>query len=337
MSINKSSPDLENHPLFGNRKRILATPTQAGVTGKKHDTGKVIVTSVMLVLLAGAALLTGLWASNPTSGFGATVVAWPGQVWQQLLQNQLGNATGSGIAQQSPWVLARVAGVMAYVLSFASVTLGLTMSLRWKWVRNVLHPTATFYLHKILSLLTVFFVVLHLAGLVLDNYIKISLWQVLLPFSTASYRPLWTGLGTIAIYGAVLVIITAYLASKLGYKVWRTVHYLTFGIFYISLLHGVMSGTDTGSWWMEIDLHFVWLASFWLDRPAFWKAPIDDQCVTSYQTGASHWEILSSKLVRHKFSTDGAIFKYCSVFYGTFDLKCFLGHKRSRMPRLPLI
>ncbi len=254
MSINKSSPDLENHPLFGNRKRILATPTQgiSTSTGKKPAKGKVIVTWVMLVLLLGAALLTGLWASNPTAGLRAEMVAWPGQVWQQLLQNQLGSATGGGMAQQSPWVLARVAGVMAYMLSFVSVTLGLTMSLRWKWVRNVLHPTATFYLHKILSLLTVFFVVLHLVGLLLDTYVKISLWQVLIPFSTASYRPVWTGFGTIAIYGAVLVIITAYLASKLGYKVWRTIHYLTFGIFYISLLHGVMSGTDTGSLWLQL-------------------------------------------------------------------------------------
>lgn len=245
-------PDLANHPLFGNRKRVLAVPTTATDKGKPGSKGKVIVTCLVLALMLAAAFVTGLWANSSTHGFGSTLVAWPGQVWQQLLQVRLGNQVGSGLAQQSPWVLARVGGVMAYVTSFASVTLGLMMSLRWKWIRNVLHPTATFYLHKILSLLTLFFLILHLAGLALDSYLNISLLQSLIPFSTANYRPVWTGLGTIAMYGSVLVIVTAYLANKLGYKTWRTIHYLTFGIFIISLLHGIMTGSDTGSIWMQL-------------------------------------------------------------------------------------
>ena len=276
MSINndiRSKPDLENHPLFGNRKRVLATPT-VNIKGKQDKIGKLIVTSVILILMLVAAFIIGLWSNSSSTGVGNTIVSWPGQVWQQFLQNRVGVQTGSGLAQQSPWVLARVAGIMAYVLSFASVSFGLLMSLRWKWVKDFIHPTATFYLHKILSLLTVVFLVLHILGLALDSYLNINLLQSLIPFSVSSYRPFWTGLGTLAVYGTILVIVTAYLASKLGYKVWRTIHYLTFGIFGMSLIHGIMTGTDTGTLWVQIIYISSALVVAGLTMMRFVKKPI---------------------------------------------------------------
>jgi methionine sulfoxide reductase heme-binding subunit len=250
MSISDNS-NLADHPLFGNRKRVLAVP-EVATKNNRDKVGKKVVTGVALALLLVVAFGVGLWAKNPAGGIGGALAAWPGQVWQQFLQDRLGDRLGSGLAGQSTWGMARVGGIMAYLMSFGSVVLGMAMSLRWAWVKTVLHPTATFYLHKILSLLTVAFLVLHLTGLALDNYTHISLFQSLIPFSTATYRPFWTGLGTLALYGTGLVILTAYLAKKLGYKVWRSVHYLTFGIFVMSLAHGVMTGSDTSGWWMQI-------------------------------------------------------------------------------------
>jgi sulfoxide reductase heme-binding subunit YedZ len=212
--------------------------------------GKLVITGLALILLLGIAFIAGLWITNPNEGWGAAIVAWPGQVWQQILQSQLGEQLGSGLAQKSPWITARVAGVAAYLLSFASLILGLTMSMRW--LHSVLHPVATAYLHKILALLTVVFLALHLTGLALDSYLQIGLDQSLIPFGVASYRTFWTGLGTVALYAMVLVVVTAYLATKIGYKAWRTIHYLTFAIFGISLVHGLMSGTDSSSLWMQL-------------------------------------------------------------------------------------
>jgi sulfoxide reductase heme-binding subunit YedZ len=191
-----------------------------------------------------------LWITNPNEGLGVEIIAWPGQVWQQFLQSQLGEQLGSGLAQKSPWITARVAGIAAYLLSFASLTLGLIMSMRW--LHSLLHPVATAYLHKILALLTVVFLTLHLTGLALDSYLQIGLDQSLIPFAVASYRTFWTGLGTVAFYTMILVVVTAYLATKIGYKAWRTIHYLTFAIFGISLVHGFMSGTDSNSLWMQL-------------------------------------------------------------------------------------
>ena len=248
-TTNASRSDLRSHPLFNNRHRVLAIPATAPIN-RTSQTGKLVITGVTLVLLLGIAFITGLWITNPNDGFGATVVAWPGQVWQQILQSQLGEQLGSGLAQKSPWITARVAGIAAYLLSFASLTLGLAISMRW--LHSLLHPVATAYLHKILALLTVVFLVLHLTGLALDSYLHIGLDQSLVPFAVASYRTFWTGLGTIVLYTMVLVVVTAYLATKIGYKAWRTIHYLTFAIFGISLVHGFMSGTDSSSLWMQL-------------------------------------------------------------------------------------
>jgi predicted ferric reductase len=66
--------------------------------------------------------------------------------------------------------------------------------------------------------------------LAFDSYLRIGLAQMLVPFAV-SYNPLWTALGAFAMYGILVVGISAYLASKLGYKVWRSIHYLSFGLF----------------------------------------------------------------------------------------------------------
>lgn len=223
----------------------------AATSGKNNNqTGKWWIAGITLGLLMLVAFILGLWAANPTDGIGATIVNWPGQIWQQLLEAKIGTTLGSGLAQQSPWALARIGGVMAYLLSFAAVALGLLNSLRW--LRNYFNAATTIYLHKILSLLSVAFLMLHLAGLALDSYLNISLLNSLIPFSTANYRPIWTGLGTIALYMTAAVIVTAYMANRLGYKVWRTTHYLTFAIFFLSLLHGIMTGSDSNGLWMEL-------------------------------------------------------------------------------------
>ena len=232
MSINNL--DLDNHPIFGKPKIVPANTIKRKNTNKQ----KMIWIGLGFSIIIGLAL--GLVAAT----------GWFGQLWQSLLEGQLGSNIGAGLAGQSPWVMARVGGVMAYVTSFASVLLGLVMSLKIRWIRQFLPPPTTFHLHKVLALLSLVFLAIHLGGLLLDHYVKISLWQLLVPFSTDAYRPIWTGLGTLVLYGLALVIVTAYLAKKLGYKTWRTVHYLTFGIFALSLIHGIMAGTDTGSWWM---------------------------------------------------------------------------------------
>jgi predicted ferric reductase len=68
---------------------------------------------------------------------------------------------------------------------------------------------------------------------------------VLIPFASANYRPLWVGLGQIGPYLLAIVVLSFYFRRWIGYRLWRAIHYLSFAVFGLGLLHGLMSGTDT--------------------------------------------------------------------------------------------
>ena len=73
---------------------------------------------------------------------------------------------------------------------------------------------------------------------------------MLVPF-TASYRPLWTGLGVVAMELLVALAITNRLRHRLPYRVWRRLHYASFAVWLAATAHGVMSGTDRDQAWLR--------------------------------------------------------------------------------------
>lgn len=107
-------------------------------------------------------------------------------------------------------------------------------------------PTA-FDLHQHTSLLGLGFALFH--GLILlgDRYITASLTQILLPFAYPGGAPIAVGLGQIALYGLALVGLSFYVKAQLGRALWRALHLLSFVVFLLALLHGIISGTDSAA------------------------------------------------------------------------------------------
>jgi sulfoxide reductase heme-binding subunit YedZ len=99
-------------------------------------------------------------------------------------------------------------------------------------------------LHRHLALLVVAFVAVHVATTVLDPFAPIGWTAAVLPFS-ASYRPLWLGLGTVAFDLLLAVVVTSLLRARLGYRAWRTVHWLSYASWPVALWHGLGAGTDS--------------------------------------------------------------------------------------------
>ena len=75
--------------------------------------------------------------------------------------------------------------------------------------------------------------------------------QLLVPFSTLSYKPFWVGLGQMGFYTWGIVALSFYVRPVIGQKFWRTLHYLSFGMYFLALFHGLYSGTDTGLDWAQ--------------------------------------------------------------------------------------
>jgi predicted ferric reductase len=154
-------------------------------------------------------------------------------------------ASMSGNAPHAFWFLSRASALVAYMLLWFAMCLGLliTNKLARLWPGG---PVA-FDLHQHTSLLGLAFAAFH--GLILlgDHYLGVSLWQALLPFSLLQYRPLWVGLGQLSFYLLLPISFTFYVRKQISMRKWRMIHYLSFISYVFALLHGIASGTDSAT------------------------------------------------------------------------------------------
>lgn len=126
------------------------------------------------------------------------------------------------------------------------VILGLLTSARWHapgWPRFL-----TQTLHRNVSLLTVVFVVIHIATSILDPFAGLGVKDAVVPFASG-YRPVWLGLGVVAIELFVAILITSLLRRRLSWRVWQAVHLLAYVSWPVAVLHTIGTGTDTRSAW----------------------------------------------------------------------------------------
>lgn len=147
------------------------------------------------------------------------------------------------------WYAVRAAGVVAYVLLTAVVCLGLALSSRRpfeRWPRFALEDV-----HRFAGLLVGVFVVLHVATIAADSYLRFSVAAIVVPFAS-SYRPVWTGLGVVAAELLLALAVTNGLRrrGRLSYRRWRRLHYATFAVWAAATLHGLVGGSDRGTWWL---------------------------------------------------------------------------------------
>ena len=152
------------------------------------------------------------------------------------------------------WYLSRGSAFVALSLLWLSMALGL--SITNKMARTWPGVAASFALHEFLSILGLGFALFHALILLGDRYIGYTLVQVLVPLSS-SYKPLWVGLGQIAFYAMVIVTLSFYMRSHIGQKVWRSLHYVSFLIYLIALLHGIAAGSDTSLSWAQL---YYWVS-----------------------------------------------------------------------------
>ncbi len=82
------------------------------------------------------------------------------------------------------------------------------------------------------------------ATVVIDGFAPIRWIDAVVPFGSA-YRPIWLGFGALALDLLVAIAITSLVRARLGYGVWRAVHWTTYGTWVVAILHGAGVGSDT--------------------------------------------------------------------------------------------
>lgn len=153
--------------------------------------------------------------------------------------------TIAGTSPQAYWYISRACAFVAFGLFWLSMMAGLGITTRlarfWPSVPG------SFELHRFTALLGLGFAAAHALVLLGDQYIGYTLGQILIPFTSSNYLPLWVGFGQVALYMLGIVSFSFYVKDRLGTRAWRLIHMLSFALFVLTIAHGLGSGTDSGT------------------------------------------------------------------------------------------
>lgn len=146
------------------------------------------------------------------------------------------------LAQSPFWYLTRSTGIVAFLLMTVALAFGVAATQRAlaspAWPRF-----ATQSLHRNVSLLGLAFILVHVVTTIVDGYVSVSWWSLLVPGASA-YRTVWVALGTVALDLVLLLTVTSLLRLRMSARVWRAVHWGAYALWPLTLLHFLGTGTD---------------------------------------------------------------------------------------------
>lgn len=150
----------------------------------------------------------------------------------------------AAMAAQAPgfWFVSRAAGIVAFVALWLSTAWGISLSS--KGIGGIVSAPLSFALHNITSWLVLGFGAVHALALLGDSVVPFTIGGIVVPFG-AAYKPLLTGLGTLALYVGILVSVSFYFKKQIGYRVWHVIHMLSYLMFVGVIAHGILLGTDS--------------------------------------------------------------------------------------------
>lgn len=140
------------------------------------------------------------------------------------------------------WYIIRGSGFVAFGLLTASLLWGLMVSS--KVFGRAVKAKGLQWLHESLGLAALLATVIHMVALVMDEFIEFTWTDVLIPGSS-EWEPLAVALGVVAFWSMAVVSLTFYVKKWIGQSRWRSIHYLSFGVFVAAAGHGILAGTDT--------------------------------------------------------------------------------------------
>ncbi|MBL8132889.1 MAG: ferric reductase-like transmembrane domain-containing protein [Anaerolineae bacterium] len=142
------------------------------------------------------------------------------------------------------WHLTRSSGIIAFLLMSVSTLWGLLVSSQI--VKTWSPGPVSMTLHSTASWLALLLSLTHAALLLFDDYVAYAIHEILIPF-TGPYRPEAVGLGTLAFWIILIVTLSFPLKKRIGQKVWKRLHMLSYVSFALVAVHGLTAGTEGDS------------------------------------------------------------------------------------------
>lgn len=145
------------------------------------------------------------------------------------------------VTEKLAWYISRSSGIVAWIAVTASIIWGLALSSRLVRRRGV--PAWLLDLHRFLGTLTIVFSLVHIGGLVADNYVYFGWSELFIPMSS-DWRPGAVAWGIVAFYLVVAIQITSWLMRHMPRRIWHSIHLASIPLFVMATLHGYQAGHD---------------------------------------------------------------------------------------------
>lgn len=118
---------------------------------------------------------------------------------------------------------------------------GFKKTIYWKKLPKIIQQYSLIQIHNITAYCSFVFVVLHLIFLMLYKEGKFTIEHIFNPLDAPTQANIVL-LGVIGFYGLILSIITSQkvLKKKLGFRLWKNIHFLAYLSGLAFLIHGVM-------------------------------------------------------------------------------------------------
>jgi methionine sulfoxide reductase heme-binding subunit len=145
------------------------------------------------------------------------------------------------------WYTTRTSGIVCLILLTLTMVLGLMTTARAR-ARNW-PGFAQQEIHRRISIMAVVFLAIHVLTSILDTYVHIGWFAIVVPF-TSPYSRFWVGLGTLALDLMVAVFASSLLRAHLRPGTWRGIHWLAYASWPIALAHTFGLGTDSREHWV---------------------------------------------------------------------------------------
>lgn len=155
----------------------------------------------------------------------------------------------SEVMSQALWALGRGTGAVALILFTVSVSLGIIARSGRPLPRIGRFGAAQ--VHGTAALTATGLIIVHVASLTVDPYAQLHLVDSVVPF-LGSYRPVWLGLGTLAVDLLAVITAVSLLRHRVGPRVFHAVHLSTYVMWPLAMLHAVGTGTDAGAAWLNV-------------------------------------------------------------------------------------
>jgi methionine sulfoxide reductase heme-binding subunit len=131
-------------------------------------------------------------------------------------------------------------GLVAMGLLTINILLGLFLSARYNTVRNWPHRRIPIFdIHNWTAYIALGLIVLHPVILLFSSTAGFRLIDILWPLHSPK-QTLYNCLGAIAFYCVIFVVVTSYLRGRLGSRLWKKLHYVSYAAAAFLFVHGII-------------------------------------------------------------------------------------------------